>query len=209
MANFLANIRYVSWTGIVLAVAFMLIVSLGYANAPVDSLLFWQAAFRWMHVLSGIMWIGLLYYFNFVQTPHAPQIPEEHRGPAISKVIAPAALFWFRWGAMSTIVTGLTLAGLRGYLVDAVTLGASESFAAPGHIFIGIGMWLGAIMWFNVWFIIWPNQQKVLNIGNKFPDIAADAKAAAAKTAGQFSRINTLLSIPMLVAMTGAQTLFG
>ncbi|HVY03040.1 MAG TPA: urate hydroxylase PuuD [Caulobacterales bacterium] len=209
MANFLSNIRYVSWAGIVLAVAFMLIVSLGYANAPADSLLFWQAAFRWMHVLSGIMWIGLLYYFNFVQTPNAPKIPEEHRGPAISKVITPAALFWFRWGAMSTIVTGLILAYIRGYLAEAVTLGASEGFAAPGHIFIGIGMWLGAIMWFNVWFVIWPNQQKALNIDNKFPDLAADAKAAAGKAAGQFSRINTLLSVPMLVAMTGAQTLFG
>jgi uncharacterized membrane protein len=162
-----------------------------------------------MHVLSGIMWIGLLYYFNFVQTPNAPKIPEEHRGPAISKVITPAALFWFRWGAMSTIATGLILAYIRGYLAEAVTLGASEGFAAPGHIFIGIGMWLGAIMWFNVWFVIWPNQQKALNIDNKFPDLAADAKAAAGKAAGQFSRINTLLSVPMLVAMTGAQTLFG
>jgi uncharacterized membrane protein len=157
--------------------------------------------------MSGIMWIGLLWYFNFVQTPNAPKIAEEHRGPAIGKVITPAALFWFRWGAMATIVTGIALASINGYLPQAITLGAIEDFAVPKDIVIGIGMWLAAIMWFNVWFIIWPNQQKALNIDNKFPDLAADAKAAAAKAAGQFSRINTLLSLPMLVAMTSVQTL--
>jgi uncharacterized membrane protein len=207
MANFLSNLRYVVWTGLALGVVFFLIYALKFANAPIDSQLFWQAGFRWLHVMSGIMWIGLLWYFNFVQTPNAPKIPEEHRGPAIGKVITPAALFWFRWGAMATIVTGIALASINGYLAQAYTLGAIEGFAAPKDIVIGIGMWLATIMWFNVWFIIWPNQQKALNIDNKYPDLAADLKAAAARTAGQFSRVNTLLSIPMLVAMTGVQTL--
>jgi len=110
---------------------------------------------------------------------------------------------------MATLVTGLLLAWNQGYLLQALTLGGGDdpSFAVPKHILIGIGMWLAIIMWFNVWFIIWPNQQKALNIDNKYPDLAADLKAKAAKTAGQFSRVNTFLSVPMLVAMTGAQTL--
>ena len=207
MANFLANIRYVAWTGLALGAAFFIIYAMKLAGVSPDNQLFWQAGFRWLHVLSGIMWIGLLYYFNFVQTPNAPKIPEEHRGPAIGKVITPAALFWFRWAAMATIVTGIALASINGYLPQAVTLGWIEDFAVPKDTVIGIGMWLATIMWFNVWFIIWPNQQKALNIDNRYPDLAADVKAASAKTAGQFSRINTLLSIPMLVAMTTVQTL--
>jgi len=125
-------------------------------------------------------------------------------------VIAPAALFWFRWGAMATLVTGVLLAMNQGYLLQAYTLGGADdpSFAVPKHILIGIGMWLATIMWFNVWFIIWPNQQKALNIDNKYPNLDAAAKAAAGKTAMLFSRTNTFLSVPMLVAMTGASTLF-
>jgi uncharacterized membrane protein len=146
------------------------------------------------------MWIGLLYYFNFVQTPGMPRIPDEHK-PAISKVIAPSALFWFRWGAMSTVIAGLILAALNGYIVQALTLGIVGH--ASQHTFIGIGMWLGIIMWFNVWFVIWPNQKKVLGI------VPAEAteKARAGRVAGMASRINTLLSIPMLAAMVGAQNL--
>jgi uncharacterized membrane protein len=136
-----------------------------------------------------------------------PKIPDEQK-PAIGKVIAPAALYWFRWGAMATLVTGLLLAWNQGYILQALTLGAAEGFAVPKHILIGIGMWLAIIMWFNVWFIIWPNQQKALNIDNKFPNLDAAGKAAAGKTAMLFSRTNTLLSVPMLVAMTGASTLF-
>ncbi len=210
MAAFLSNIRYVAWTALVLAVLFLLYFAMGVANPPYafDDYRLWEAALRWSHVLSGIMWIGHLYYFNFTQIPNAPKIPEEHRGPAISKVIAPAALFWFRWGAMFTLITGLLLAWNQGYLLQALTLGASEAFSVPKHIFIGIGMWLAIIMWFNVWFIIWPNQQKALNIGDRFASLEASQKAAAAKTAMLFSRTNTFLSVPMLVAMTGASTLF-
>ena len=153
----------------------------------------WTFLFRYLHVLSGVMWIGLLWYFNFVQTPGMPKIPDEHK-PAITKVIAPSALFWFRWAALSTIVTGLILAGMNGYIGKALLL------QTPFHA-IGIGMWLGLIMAFNVWFIIWPNQKKVLGI----VEASAEEKPKAAKLAGQTSRINTLLSIPMLYCMVAQQ----
>ena len=147
------------------------------------------------------MWIGLLWYFNFVQIPNMPSIPDEQK-PAISKVIAPAALWWFRWGAMATIVTGILLAHMNGYLVDAITLGMLSDGVVK-HTAIGIGMWLGTIMWFNVWFVIWPNQKRALGI----VEADADSKAASAKTAMLFSRTNTLLSIPMLFAMASAQNI--
>lgn len=209
MAVFLSNIRYVAWTALAVAVLFLIYFALGVAGYTFGDAAFWEAALRWGHVLVGIMWIGHLYYFNFTQIPNMPKIPDEQK-PAIGKVIAPAALYWFRWGAMLTLITGLALAWQQGYLLQALTLGAADdpSFAVAKHTFIGIGMWLAIIMWFNVWFIIWPNQQKALNIDNKHPDLAADAKAAAAKQAMLFSRTNTFLSVPMLVAMTGASTLF-
>ena len=150
---------------------------------------------RWLHVMAGVMWIGLLWYFNFVQTPSMPKIPDEQK-PAIGKVIAPAALFWFRWSALATVILGLLLAYMNHYLVQALTL-------TKGVHAIGIGMWLGLIMAFNVWFIIWPNQKKALGL------VEADdaTKASAAKTAMVASRLNTLLSIPMLYAMASFQTL--
>jgi uncharacterized membrane protein len=153
----------------------------------------WAFVFRWLHVASGVMWIGLLWYFNFVQTPSMPKIPDEQK-PAVSKVIAPTALFWFRWGAMATIVTGLIVALMNGYLGQALAL-------QKGYHAIGLGMWLGAIMWFNVWFIIWPNQKKALGIVSVSPD----EKAKAAKMAGMTSRLNTMLSIPMLYCMVAQQ----
>jgi uncharacterized membrane protein len=161
------------------------------------SLPWWTFAFRWLHILSGIMWIGHLWYFNFTQAPSMPKIPDEQK-PAISKVIAPTALFWFRWGAMATIGTGLILAYLNGYLLSAIKLGIGQHNVTATTI--GFGMWLGTIMWFNVWFIIWPNQQKALGIVAAEPD----AKKRAARTAGLTSRVNTMLSIPMLYAMAAA-----
>jgi uncharacterized membrane protein len=155
--------------------------------------------FRWLHVLAGIMWIGLLWYFNFVQIPSMPNIPDDQK-PAVSKFIAPKALFWFRWGAVATLATGLILAHLNGYLHDAMTLNANNA----KYFMIGIGMWLGIIMAFNVWAIIWPNQKKALGIVS----VDASEKAAAAKKAMLFSRTNTLLSIPMLYCMVGAQNLY-
>ncbi len=159
----------------------------------------WQFYIRWLHIMSGVMWIGLLWYFNFVQIPSMPKIPDEQK-PAIGKVIAPAALFWFRWGAMATIGFGIILAWLNGYLVDAYTLGLNGNHQA---IRIGIGMLLGTIMWFNVWFVIWPNQKKALGI----VPVGPDEKKAAARTAMLFSRTNTMLSIPMLFAMAAASHL--
>jgi len=204
MAQILTSLQNTAVAAFVLAaVALIIAILLG---ATIDHA-FGAFIFRWLHVLSGIMWIGLLYYFNFVQMPSMPKIPDEQK-PAVGKVIAPEALFWFRWAAMATIVTGIVLALMNGYLLPAYTLGMSEGFAVPKNILIGIGMWLATIMWFNVWFVIWPNQQKALNIDNAFPDLAAPDKAAAARTAMLFSRTNTMLSVPMLFCMVGAGTLF-
>jgi len=203
MAAILSNLRNTVVAGFVLALVLAILSFTMWSDLTRP---FWPFFFRWAHVISGVMWIGLLWYFNFVQIPTMPSIPDEQK-PAIGKHIAPKALFWFRWGAMSTIVTGLILAMMNGYIVPALTLGLAGG--TTGQTVIGIGMWLGAIMWFNVWFIIWPNQQKALNIANKFPDISADDKAKAGRTAMLFSRTNTLLSFPMLFCMVAAQSLFG
>lgn len=148
---------------------------------------------RWLHVMAGVMWIGLLWYFNFVQIPSMPKIPDEQK-PAIGKVIAPTALFWFRWSALATVVTGLLLAWMNGYVVPA--LGLQRPVTA-----IGIGMWLALVMAFNVWFIIWPNQKKALGIVTVTPE----EKAKAARFAMLTSRFNTMLSIPMLYCMVAQQ----
>lgn len=162
---------------------------------------YWTFFVRWLHVLSGVMWIGLLWYFNFVQTPTVPTIPEDLR-PAIPKHIMPPALFWFRWAALSTVVWGLVLSWMNGYIVDALAIGLTDHVAK--HAAIGIGMWFGLIMAFNVWFIIWPNQQKVLGM----VAVADEEKPKLARAAGLASRVNTMLSIPMLYAMVSAQNLF-
>lgn len=162
---------------------------------------FWNFMVRWLHVLSGVMWVGLLWYFNFVQIPTMPKIPDELK-PAIGKHIAPEALFWFRWGAAATIFFGLLLAYRMGYVEEAMMLGVGGGSASM--TMLGIGMWFGLIMAFNVWFIIWPNQKIALGM----VDAEADAKPAAARKAMLFSRTNTLLSIPMLFAMVQAQNAF-
>lgn len=205
MAAILTSLRNTIVAGFVLT-ALLVILYLAVWSGMADYG-FWTFIVRWAHVIAGIMWIGHLWYFNFTQIPTMPKIPDELK-PAVGKFIAPEALFWFRWGAMFTIGFGILLALLNGYLLEAYTLGAVENFAVPKHIAIGIGMWLGTIMWFNVWFIIWPNQQKALNIANKYPDLAAADKAKAARTAMLLSRTNTLLSIPMLFAMVAAQNIF-
>ena len=163
--------------------------------------IFWSWVARYTHVLVGIMWIGLLWYFNFVQIPNMAKIPDEQK-PAIGKVIAPAALFYFRWAAAFTVISGLILAGLNGYLHDAMTLSIGSGI--PKHTAIGIGMWLGLVMAFNVWFVIWPNQKRALGIVECDPEL----KAKSVKTAMLFSRTNTLLSIPMLLTMVAAQNLY-
>jgi uncharacterized membrane protein len=176
--------------GVVILVVIMLIAGTFGKLGEMD---WWRFFFRWLHVMSGVMWIGLLWYFNFVQTPSMPKIPDEQK-PAIGKVIAPTALFWFRWGAMATLITGAILATMNNYIGQALSL--QKPFTA-----IGIGMWLGIVMWFNVWFIIWPNQKKALGIVTVSPE----EKAAAAKRAGMTSRINTMLSVPMLFCMVAQQ----
>jgi len=200
VAAFLGNLRNVVIAGFVLAI--LLAVLYAGMGGTLDDM-FWAFVVRWLHIASGVMWIGLLWYFNFVSTPTTPKIPEEFR-PALGRFITPAALWWFRWSAMSTIILGIGLASMNHYLAQAYTLDAIDGFAHINHILIGIGMWLGTIMWFNVWFLIWPNQQKALNIDGKYPNLGAPEKAAAGKTAGQFSRVNTLLSIPMLFCMAAA-----
>jgi uncharacterized membrane protein len=159
---------------------------------------FWLHLVRWFHVISGVMWIGLLWYLNFVQVPTMPKIPDEMK-PAIGKHIAPAVLFWFRWGAASTVLWGLVLAWMSGYLGDALAIGLNGGGMQTA--LLGIAMWFGLIMAFNVWFVIWPNQKIALGI----VDAPAEAKPKAARTAMLFSRTNTLLSIPMLYGMVAFQ----
>jgi len=202
MAAFFANLRNTVVAGTILAVI-VLFIRIIMGGLDLASLDFWKFVVRWLHIICGVMWIGLLWYFNFVSTPTMPKIPAELK-PALGKFITPAALFWFRWSAMGTLVFGIILAWMNGYLLQAYTLDATEHFATTSFVLIGIGMWLGTIMWFNVWFVIWPNQQKALNIDNAYPDLPQPDKDASAKTAGMFSRINTMLSIPMLFCMAAA-----
>jgi uncharacterized membrane protein len=184
-----------------IAISILLFLGLFFGGDLSIDRLFWSWLFRYFHVISGIMWIGLLWYLNFVQIPSMPKIPDDQK-PAIGKVIAPAVLFWFRWAALSTIVTGLIVAYLNGYIHQALALGIGSG--GGKNTAIGIGMWLGLIMAYNVWFIIWPNQKKALGI----VEVTPEEKAKSAKTAMLFSRTNTLLSLPMLLSMVAAQNLY-
>ena len=200
MSNILQSLNKTIIAGIILAVILFIIMYSISGGWDLDTY-FWSAIFRYLHVLSGIMWIGLLWYLNFVQIPNMPNIPDDQK-PAIGKVIAPAVLFWFRWSALSTIITGLIVAYLNGYVNQAMSLGLLGGDAKS--ITIGIGMWLGIIMAYNVWMVIWPNQKKALGM----IEVSAEEKAKSARTAMLFSRTNTLLSIPMLLSMVSAQNLF-
>ena len=194
MAAFFQSLGKTITAGVVLLIVLLIILAAAMGGkVALGEHGWWLFAMRWLHITAGVMWIGLLWYFNFVQTPSMPKIPDEQK-PAISKVIAPTALFWFRWAAMATIILGLLLALMNNYLVQALTL--QKPFTS-----IGLGAWLGTIMWFNVWFIIWPNQKKVLGI----VAVSPEEKARAAKMAGMASRINTMLSIPMLYCMVAQQ----
>ena len=200
MGNMLSSLSKTIHVSAVIAI--LLFVGMFFQNEGFAfDRIFWSWVARYIHVIVGIMWIGLLWYFNFVQIPNMGKIPDEQK-PAIGKVIAPAALFYFRWAAALTVLSGLILALLNGYLHDAMTL--SIGSGVPKHTAIGIGMWLGVIMAFNVWFVIWPNQKRALGIVECEPEL----KAKSAKTAMLFSRTNTLLSLPMLLAMVAAQNLY-
>ena len=200
MSNLLSSLSKTIHASLVLAI--LLFLGLFYLNGgfAFDDL-FWSWLFRYIHVIVAIMWIGLLWYFNFVQIPNMSKIPDEQK-PAIGKVIAPAALFYFRWAAAFTVLSGLILALFNGYLHDAMTLSIGSGI--PKHTAIGIGMWLGVIMAFNVWFVIWPNQKRALGMVECEPEL----KAKSAKIAMLFSRTNTLLSLPMLLTMVAAQNLY-
>ena len=200
MGNFFGSLSKVINASIALTIILFLILFFGNGGFAFD-MLFWSWLFRYLHVLAGIMWIGLLWYLNFVQIPSMPKFTDEQK-PAITKVIAPAVLFWFRWAALATIITGLIVAYLNGYVHQALALGIGSG--GGKNTAIGIGMWLGLIMAFNVWFIIWPNQKKVLGILETTPE----EKPVALKKAVIASRINTLFSFPMLLSMVAAQNLY-
>lgn len=190
MAKLLENFHLALVTGIVL----MLALLFGLHGEQLDAQ--WGEAFlRYLHVFFGILWIGLLYYFNFVQIPTMPKVPAELK-PGVSKYIAPTALFWFRWSALATVLIGVGLAAHKAYLVEALAL-------QPGVRLIGIGMWLGLIMAANVWFVIWPNQKRALGL------VEADdaTKAKSGRLAMLASRTNLVLSLPMLYAMATYQSL--
>jgi len=200
MSNLLSSLSKTIHVSAIIAI--LLFVGMFFQNEGFAfDRIFWSWVARYTHVIVGIMWIGLLWYFNFVQIPNMAKIPDEQK-PAIGKVIAPAALFYFRWAAAFTVLSGLILAGLNGYLHDAMTLSIGSGI--PKHTAIGLGMWLGLIMAFNVWFVIWPNQKRALGIVECDPEL----KAKSAKTAMLFSRTNTLLSLPMLLTMVAAQNLY-
>ncbi len=202
MAAILSNLPRTVLLSFGLAGAVFLLYALwtGFAGA-----VFWPFLFRWLHVVAAMMWVGLLYYFNFVQIVAMPAMPDELK-PAIGRHIAPRALFWFRWAAVATLLSGLILAVLNGYLLETLTLGIASpggAFSSFSHTLLGIGMWLGLIMAFNVWALIWPAQKKVLGL---VPAEAAE-KQRAARRAMLVSRGNTVLSLPMLFCMVGAQNL--
>ncbi len=199
MVNILQSLSKTIHLSAILAILLFVGLFFGGGDWAFDRL-FWSWLFRYLHVVVGIMWIGLLWYLNFVQIPNMTKFTDEQK-PAITKIIAPAVLFYFRWAALATIITGLIVAYLNGYVHDAMILGIGSG---GKNTAIGIGMWLGIIMAFNVWFIIWPNQKKVLGIVECSPD----DKPKHAKIAVITSRVNTLLSLPMLMTMVIAQNLY-
>jgi uncharacterized membrane protein len=206
MAGILLNLRNTIILSLVLAA--IMIFAYAQVSPQGTGVIFWQAVFRWMHVVFGILWIGLLYYFNFVQTRKMPDIPAELK-PAVTKYIAPEAMFWFRWSALMTVLAGVCIAALRGreYAEKVFTLGFAGGYGADdrGYTLMGVGVWLAIIMFLNVWGVIWPNQKIVLGI----KEADADAKAKAGRIATLASRTNVLLSLPMLTSMAMYQSLYG
>jgi len=184
--------------GIVLSVV---IVLMTMGNHTVGAAV--GAGIIWLHVLSGITWIGLLYYFNFVQVPALAEAVSDDGGPGgagITKYVAPRALWWFRWGAAFTWITGASYLAHAGQFHNAFTLGMMSETQNPYAMTIGIGAWLGTIMLFNVWVLIWPNQKKILGM----VEASADEIAKGKRIALLASRSNTLMSIPMVMSMVGA-----
>lgn len=187
MAKFFGNLHLVLAVGLLLAIAVMMQFGL---SAPVTA----QGVFHWLHTFFGIVWIGLLYYLNFVQVPTMPSVPAELK-KGVTGYIAPKVFFFFRYAALLTVIFGLAIAGGAGYLGDALLL------RGEGNVnLIGLGMWMALIMFFNVWVLIWPAQKKILGI----VEASDEAKAKAAPVALAASRTNLLLSLPMLYCMVQA-----
>jgi len=205
MAKLLSNFRTTFLLSILLAG--VMIFAFGRIAPGGFDLGFAQATFRWVHVVAGILWIGLLYYFNFVQIRVMPSIPAELK-PAVSKHIAPEALFWFRWSALVTVLAGIAVLFTRGhvYAVEVLSFGLAGGLNAGDQQFtlMGIGVWLAIVMFLNVWSLIWPNQKRALGM----VVVDDDKKAKAARIAMLGSRTNLLLSLPMLTSMAMYQTLF-
>jgi len=203
LSNFRSTILLSLLMALVMIWAFAQVSGRSFADADL-----WQAVFRWVHVLSGILWIGLLYYFNFVQIRVMPAIPAELK-PAVGKHIAPEALFWFRWSALATVVAGLAVAFMRGhaYAIEVLSFGFVGGLTEDqkGFVLMGVGVWLAIVMFLNVWGVIWPNQKRALGIVPAEDEV----KVRAGRTAMLASRINLLLSLPMLTSMAMYQTLFG
>lgn len=206
MASLLSNFRNTVLLSLLLAA--LMIFAFGRTSPGGFDLGFWQATFRWVHVAAGILWIGLLYYFNFVQIRVMPAIPAELK-PAVGKHIAPEALFWFRWAALVTVLAGLVVLFLRGhvYAVEVLSFGLAGGLVQgdQGFMLMGVGVWLAVVMFLNVWGVIWPNQKRALGI----VVVDDEKKARAARVAMLASRTNLLLSLPMLTSMAMYQTLFG
>ena len=206
MAKLLSNFRTTILLSLALAV--LMIIAFGRVAPGGFDLSFWQAALRWAHVGSGILWIGLLYYFNFVQIRLMPSIPAELK-PAVTRHIAPEALFWFRWAALATVVFGVGVLFTRGHVygMEVLSLGFAGGLVQgdQGYTLMGTGVWLAIVMFLNVWGVIWPNQKRALGI----VVVDDDKKAKAARIAMLASRTNLLLSLPMLTSMAMYQTLFG
>ncbi len=200
MGNILQSLSKTVHASVILAILFFLGMHFFGEGFAFDRI-FWSWLSRYVHVIVATMWIGLLWYFNFVQIPNMSKISDEQK-PAITKVIAPAALLYFRWAAAFTVVSGLILAYLNGYAHEALKLGIGSGYGK--NTVVGIGMWLGIIMAYNVWFVIWPNQKKALGM----VDCQPEEKAKSARTAMLFSRTNALLSLPMLLSMVAAQNLY-
>ena len=182
-------------TGLVLAIALVVVLG-GGQGFNLDVVL------RWLHIAAGVTWIGLLYYFNFVQAPALAEAAADKGGPGgagVTKYVAPRALLWFRWGAVVTWLSGAWYLFNKGWLLGAFSLGFA-GLAGPFNNAIGIGAWLGTIMLFNVWVLIWPNQKKILGI----VPATDEQKAKARRVAFLASRTNTALSIPMILFMAAS-----